>query len=335
MSSSPSALSDLINDINHATFYATSVYAFNASGGFQMERFFDPSFYPFDVIPRFDVTDSLQVLFDVATFNAKLGLVKNSTNDAVVSSTFNEVTDVFTDSNGNEINTITITADDFKNGFNMDGKQIISVGKYATLYSDFKRYVGSYFGYYGGFSSLFAAASEFNIDINNVFNGASFVRLLNGETKASTGCYIKDLSGSITISNITRQLRFAIDTNCFGNRIPGSIDPTTGYYVDGSGTAVDPSYNNNYGLEDGFIAGDLIWVPTGTKITLILDIDSEAFLPINNVGPGLAAANYSQTTVFSGDNFSQTTDATTNRITRTVQAPLLIKLADASTIAAL
>ena len=105
--------------------------------------------------------------------------------------------------------------------------------------------------------------------------------------------------------------------------------------MDGSGTAVDPSYNNNYGLEDGFIAGDLIWVPTGTKITLILDIDSEAFLPINNIGPGLAAANYSQTTVFSGDNFSQTTDATTNRITRTVQAPLLIKLVDASTIAAL
>jgi hypothetical protein len=329
-----SALAYPINNINTTTFYATTVYVFNASGGFQMERGFDPSFRPFEIIPRFDVTDSVQVLFDVATFNAKLRLYKNATNDALVSSSFDNEEDYFTASDGSEISEITISATDLKAGINVNGKQIISVGKYATLYSDFKNYVSSYFGFDGGFSSLFAAASEFNIDTTNEFNGASFVRLLNGETLSANGSYINDLSGSITISNITKLLRYAIDTNCFGNRTPGSTDEY-GYYVDGSGTAIDPSYNSNYGVEDGFVAGDLIWVPSGTTITLKLDIDSEAFMPLNNVGPALALTNYSQTTSYTGANFSQTTNATTNRITRTVQAPLLIKLVDASTIAAL
>jgi hypothetical protein len=179
---------------------------------------------------------------------------------------------------------------------------------------------------------LFAGASEYTIDINNVFDGASFARLLNGETKGTNGCYINDLSGSITISNITKLLRFAIDSNCFGNRTPVTTD-AYGNYVDGTGTAVDPSYNNNYGLEDGFVAGDIIWIPSGTTITLKLDIESEAFLPINS-RPSFTS-NYSQTTNYTGPNFSQNTSATTNKITTTVKAPLLIKLADASTIAAL
>jgi hypothetical protein len=194
------------------------------------------------------------------------------------------------------------------------------------LYSDYKNYVSSYFGFDGGFSSLFTAASEFNIDTTNVFDGASFVRLLNGETINATGSYITDLSGSITVGNLTKLLRYAVDSNCFGNRTP-DVDP--------SGTSVDPSYNSNYGVEDGFIAGDLIWVPSGTTITLNLVIDSESFLPLNNLGPAFASTNYTQTTSYTGDNFSQTTSANTNLITRTVRAPLLIKLVDASTISAL
>lgn len=324
--SGPAALSDPINDISQTGTYATTVYALSATGGFTMERGFDDiKFRAADAISRFDVTDAVQILFDVATFNAKLGLVKDAANENIVSSTFDAVDDCFK-ADGDEISSIELTATELTNGMNTDGKQVISVGKYATLYSDFKNYVASYFGFDGGFSSLFAAASEFNIDTNNVFNGASFVRLLNGETVDPSGHYISDLSGSITISNLTKLLRYAVDTNCFGNRTPDS-DP--------NGSSVDPSYNSNYGIEDGFIAGDLIWVPEGTTITLKLAIDSEAFLPLNNLGPSFAATNYSQSTSYTGANFSQTTSATTNLITRTVKAPLLIKLADASTIAAL
>jgi len=325
--SSPAALENSINtlyDSSHV--YASTVFALNATGGFTMERGFDDiKFREADAIPRYDVTDAVQILFDVATFNAKLGLVKDATNENIITSDFDEVDDCFK-SGGVEVSSVVLTATDLINGMNVNGKQVISVGKYDTLYSDFKNYVSSYFGFDGGFSSLFTAASEFNIDTTNVFNGASFVRLLNGEVVDASGRYISDLSGSITVGNLTKLLRYAVDTNCFGNRTP-DVDP--------NGTSVDPSYNSNYGVEDGFIAGDLIWIPAGTTITLKLAIDSESFLPLNNVGPAFASTNYSQSTSYTGSNFSQSTTATTNLISRTVQAPLLIKLVDASTISAL
>ena len=333
--SSPAALDNSINDIDHAGVYAESIYALSATGGFTMERGFDDiKFREADAITRFDVTDAVQILFDVATFNAKLGLVKDATNETIVSSTFDEVDDCFKAS-GVEVASVSLSSAELIAGVNVDGNQVISVGKYSTLYSDFQNYVSSYFGFDGGFSSLFAAASEFNIDTDNHFDGASFVRLLNGEAVDASGRYISDLSGSITVSNLTKLLRYAVDTNCFGNRTPSASTDASGSYVDACGNAVDPSYNSNYGIEDGFVAGDMIWIPDGTTITLKLAIDSESFLPLNNVGPSLASANYSQTTSYSGANFSQSTTATTNLISRTVRAPLLIKLVDASTIAAL
>lgn len=322
---SNTVLGSAVNDPTHAGAYAETVYALTATGGFAMERGFETiEFREADSIATFDVTDAVQVLFDVATFNAKLGLVKDATNENIVSSTFDEVTDSFRDG-ANEVTAVSVSAAEFTAGIAANGLQVFSVGKYATLYSDFRNYVSSYFGFDGGFSSLFAAASEFAIDTTNVFDGASFARLLTSEVDNS-GAYISDLSGSITVSNLTRLLRYAVDTNCFGNRTP-NVDPT--------GTSVDPSYNSNYGVEDGFIAGDLIWIPTGTTITLNLAIDSESFNPVNNVGPAFASANYTQTTSYTGSNFSQTTSATTNLITRTVRAPLLLKLVNASTIAAL
>ena len=316
-----------VNNPAHAGAYAETVYALYAAGGFEMERGFDTiQFREADAIPTYDVTDAVQLMFDVATFNAKLGLVKDGSNNNIVSSTFDAVDDRFEDGSGAEISSLSVSAAEFIAGINVDGLQVFSVGKYATLYSDFRNYVSSYFGFDGGFSSLFAAASEFAIDTDNHFDGASFARLLNGETIDPSGRYISDLSGSITVSNLTKLLRYAVDTNCFGNRIP-NVDP--------SGSSVDPSYNSNYGVEDGFIAGDLIWIPEGTTITLKLAIDSESFNPVNNVGPAFSSANYTQTTSYTGTNFSQTTSATTNLITRTVKAPLLIKLVNASTIAAL
>jgi hypothetical protein len=324
--SSPVAIDSSINNIAHTGAYATTVYAFNASGGFTMARGFDDiKFRAADAIPRFDVTDAVQVLFDVATFNAKLGLVKDASNLVIVSSSFDAVNDYFA-SAGVEVASINLSSTNLINGLNVNGLQVISVGKYATLYSDFKNYVSSYFGFDGGFSSLFAAASEFAIDTNNQFNGASFVRLLNGEAVHADGHYIADLSGSITVNNLTKLLRYAVDTNCFGNRTP-SVDP--------SGSSVDPSYNSNYGVEDGFLAGDLIWIPSGTTITLNIAIDSEAFLPLNNVGASFASTNYTQVTSYGGGNFTQSTTATTNLITRTVTAPLLIKLVNVDTITAL
>jgi hypothetical protein len=116
-------------------------------------------------------------------------------------------------------------------------------------------------------------------------------------------------------------LRHAINTNCFGNRNPAV-----------SGTAIDPTNSVNYGVADGFVAGDLIWVNTGTTVKLNLNVDTEGLNPLNNVGP---QNTLSQTTNFSSGNFSRNTTATTTNINRVVKAPLLIKLVNASTINAL
>lgn len=324
------------NDATHATTYEDSVYAFNATGGFTMERGFDDiklaaSSEPLNV----DVTHSVQVLMDVATFNAKLRLTKNSTNNAVVTSSFDEVHDYFTKVDGTELNEISLSATELKNGITKSA-QVISVGKYSTLYSGFQSYVATYFGFDGGFSSLFTAASEFAIDTDNHFDGASFKRLLNGETKATAGNYISDLSGSITISNITKLLKYAVNANTFGNRTP-----IADLAQNSSGTAVDPVDKNNYGVEDGFIAGDLIWVPAGTTVTLVLKIDTESFAPLNNQGVSNATSTATsqsqqyQSTTFTSTNFTMATSATTELIKRTCTAPLLIKLVNASTLTAL
>jgi len=313
------------------TTYTGSVYALGATGGFVMERGFDDIKLAAASEPvNVDVTNSVQVLMDVATFNAKLGLVKNSANTAVVTSSFDEVNDYFTKQDGTELNEISLSATEFKNGI-AKSAQVISVGKYSTLYSGFQAYVATYFGFDGGFSSLFTAASEFAIDTDNHFDGASFRRLLTGEAEDAAGSYISDLSGSITISNITQLLRYAVNANTFGNRTPiADLAQNT------TGDAVDPNDKNNYGVEDGFVAGDLIWVPAGTTVTLKLKIDTESFAPLNNQGVSNASATaQSQSTTFTSTNFTMSTDATTELIKRTVTAPLLIKLVNASTITAL
>ena len=131
---------------------------------------------------------------------------------------------------------------------------------------------------------------------------------------------INDLSGSITISNINNLLRHAVDANVFGNRTP-NVDP--------QGSSVDPSYNSNYGVGDGFLDGDIIWVPAGTTIKLSVGIDSESFLPINNVGPATSAdLRMSQDTNFGTGNFSQATSASVTKISRTLKAPLMIRVSN-------
>jgi len=298
----------------------SNMYTFSATGGFVMERGFDDIKYREEAaVEVYDVTDSVQVLFDVAFFNTKLGITKNPTNTQLITTQFNPITDQF-ESNNTVIDSVTMSSIEFANGL-VKPAQIISVGRYSTLYTDFKNYVGTYFGFDGGFSSLFSAASEFSIDGDNEFDSTSMLTLLTGESSEASGAYISDLSGQITIVNITKSLRHAVNSNCFGNR-----NPMTG------GTAVDPANSSNYGVGDGFVAGDLVWVNTGTLVKLNLNIDTEGFNPLNNVGPQNTLL---QVTNYSSGNFSRETVASTTNINRSVRAPLLLKLVNASTISAL
>ena len=269
--------------------YSGSVYVLPATGGFTMERGFDDIKLAEQLAPSYiDVTNAVQITLDVATFNTKLDLTS-----------FDTTTDAF------GVDEVSLSAVELTAGLTATS-QVTSVGKYATLYSDFKAYVSAYFGFNGGFESLFTAASEFAIDTDNLFTAQSFIDLLTASAEAPTGNYINALEGSITVSNIAKLLKYSVDANVFGNR-----DPTT----------------KDWGVVDGFQAGDLIWVPGGTTITLKLAIDAESFDPLNNIGSTTGATiAQTQSTSFTATNYSLTTEASTTLITRVAKAPLLIKL---------
>ena len=293
-----SAVSPAPNNAAHSGVYAgdsKDVYAFSATDGFVMERgFADIELREATTVSRFDVTNAVQLKVAASVFNDKLG-------------TFDTVDDCFK-TGGEEVSEIEFTSNDFRTALASDAA-VISVGTLSTMYSDFKTSVGTYFGFNGGFETLFAAASEFTIDdANSTFNAASLVALIGGAAaNDATHPYTKVMTGSITISNITQLLRFAVDSNCFGNR-----DPTN------SAALGDAS---NFGVNNGFLPNDLIWVPAGITVTLKLHIDAEALLPINNRG-----STYVQNTNSSSGNFVSETTATTTLIEREVKVPMLIRL---------
>lgn len=343
------------NPITYDVSYSGLVYAFYGTGGFTMDQCFNTiQLLPEAQLYQYDVTQAVQVLFDVRTFNSKLGLYKDDNNQYITSTTFDISSDSFT------VDSINISSLDFQDG--LTASQVISVGTYNTMYTDYIEFVNTYFGYAGGFSSLFAAASEFDIN-QGVFDSNSFVNLLYPYSDVS-GENVKPLTGSITISNINNLLRYAVDSNVFNNRNPATanivdasgnpIEPGSTIYdtysvssvTDGSGNASDICgnvvdnlqglYASNYGTADGFVAGDLFFIPAGTTIKLHIVIDAEISNPLNNTGStnvlnliskqdftskyGTTSANY----------FTESSTASIRNIDRTLTAPLLIKLANLS-----
>lgn len=323
-----------------------TLYAFDGAGGFEMEQGFSTiTTLPEISFNNYDLTNAVQVTLSVDYINSLLGLVKSTSTTSYSESlqTFTVAGDSTT-----SLESITITSSDFKAQLASDA-QIISVGAYAGMYTNFENYVKKYFGYPGGFASLFNQASLFDLSSNDYVNLYKLLVPISPDTTTIhdidasgdeiSGNFIKDLSGSITISNITQTLRYAVDTNVFGNRA--------------SGTSMDPNGNIiNYGVGDGFLAGDLIYVKLGTKITLDLDIEAELFSsPFNNPNEnntstftgldsvGLNTLTTSQDSaitnlVVSGD-YSSASTVTRKNINRILKAPLLIRLANPSDIAAL
>jgi hypothetical protein len=299
------------------SYYSGLYYAMVALGGYTIEQGFDTIKLALEQpMTRYDVTQALQVRFDVRTFNAKLGLLKDAQNISILDTSFNPAQDRF------PVDTITLTANEFVSG--MTAAQVISVGTYSTMYRDFSEYVNTYFGYAGGFASLFSRTSNYTYN-NGVFDASSVMNIITTQSMDASGAYVNSVAGSITIYNVNNIIRFAVDSNVFSNR-----DPVNGT------TASDPSNNANYGLGDGFFAGDLILVPTGTTITLNLGIDLEAYNPINNIGANNVSAinemsNFTQKYLLPTDagypgQYSEATSASLSKITRTLTAPLLIKL---------
>jgi len=515
--------------------YQGLFYAFDASGGFHLaEGIAKVNLAAQSDLELFDLTNCVQVMMDVRLFNQKLGVMKDlSSNTAILNindstnwmypyttlnTSYSPKDQKFFDNSGNQVDSVSINALEFATDISHGGvMSVLSVGVLATLYDDFDDYVKQYFGYAGGFASLFEAAGTFEIgegfNENKLFNLITDAShngtwtTVNGQPVFSNVSapkefeYNADISGSISINNIVKSLRFVVDSNIFGNRHPQGIEsivqnpaaiydvtvvdicsneavdnkfyindiqqPTIGltqsstntynyrfrqttasyanhpfqivdavdgtaelgnlggvevtgstvtvdgieyryidltfdsdagmdptdpsgnnkqfYYrcgthtgmggilvnhgvfdnpvsdsSDPSGnayiksftaTAIDASYQYNFGVGDGFMANDLIFVREGIRMKVEVKIDEEAFMPINNIGPlNTTALKTSQQSTF--QNFA--TDASANiilggvqdgvqavegtftlndevlrtSIKRTVQVPLVIRLAN-------
>ena len=259
------APSDQITDPNpllpELPIYQGLFYAFDACGGFHLaEGIAKVDLAAQSSLEVFDLTNCVQVMMDVRLFNRKLGVMKDvSSNTAILNtggsttwtypystlnSSYNKVTQQFEDTSGNQVDSVSIDALEFATDISHGGNMaILSVGVLATLYDDFDDYVKQYFGYAGGFASLFDSAGTF--EIGEGFNETKLFNLIatsdssgnwgydscgnpffTNDTQVGEFKYNADISGSISVDNILESLRFVVDSNVFGNRHPEGIEST-------------------------------------------------------------------------------------------------------------
>jgi hypothetical protein len=290
-----------INDILSGT-----IYSLLGLGGFKAERGLqDISMNPLTKISSYDVTNSVQVLFDVRTINTKLGITKNADNSAVIdpqviydATTGKIATDVFV-----------ITARDFITGVT-NSNQVLSVGRLSTLYSEFNTYLSSYFTIGNGFNTLFDLSNN-NGSLYTVFDASGFIQIMNGSTRNNIGQYTLDLSGSITVNNINEILDYLVYQNPFNNR-------------NGESVAID---NSPY-VKQGFIEGDLLFVPNGISVTLNVNINNNN-IHLNYVGQ-TGQNTLDSNSNYSNGYFSSNLSHTETNIKKVVTVPLLIKLVNRS-----
>lgn len=276
-------------------------YAFNAAGGFNVNQTINQiNLATADALAQYDVSGCVQVKFSARTLNTKLSIMKDSANIDVVEALYDPQTDLLlTDS-------INLCTCDFIDGINT--QSVISVGQLKYLYSDFIYTVGAYFGDPNGFSSLFSLVNEFDINSGGIFDASAFIQVVNSAQFTMQGSFVSDLSGQVNISDINKTLRYALDGNVFRNRFP--------------------SENKlNYGVVDGFIVGDLIFIPEGFTITLSIDIQQENILPINNIGPTNLDA-IDPIINWTRGYIKRTTTYTTTNITQVTTLPVLLELTD-------
>jgi hypothetical protein len=281
--------------------YVGEYYVFDTSGGFTIEEGFqDISLTNFPV-EKFDVTNAIQLHYSVRRLNDKLGIIKDESNNVVL-----DLLNYDNTKKAFNIDQITITSEEFLNNINTNS--VISMGNMSSLYSDFNYTVMKYFGDPLGFATIF---NYDNFTVNNgVFDASSYINLINGITFNMVGNYITDLSGYVTLYDINNNIREACKYDLFTNRYPPE----------------------NYSLFDGFIAGDLIYIPNGFTVTLTMNIQAEPYAHIRNIGPtNLSLINNQINYVDTSSNTSKVTTYSLTNITQTFTVPILLVLTDTDT----
>lgn len=294
--------------------YTGVAYVLDSIGGFSIDQSF-PQVQLNNGLPisQYNVTDAMQIKYNVRTMNEKIGVIKDQYNNQVLEVIYYDASNqTLVDDYGNNKESVTVSSTDFLK--NLITSNIISMGKMSSLYNDFNFTVLQYFGAPAGFSSVFQNVSQFSIN-QGIFDASAFINLVNNITfDGITGSVISPLDGYFTVNNLNSHLKFICGSNVFGNR------PVNGY----NGT--------NYTPFNGFMPGDLIYIPNGISITLSIEIEPEPYSHISNVGPlNLKSidnmVNYSKPQ----NNIHKITTSTITDITQTYSVPILIVLENLDT----
>ena len=194
------------------------------------------------------------------------------------------------------IDTLTITAAEFASA--ITESQINTVGKFETIYADFAQYVDEFLNYEEGFSSIYYMEEPLHMK-NEEFTSKELFNLITKQTNNSYGTY-NEIFGNINIYGVNNLLSNAKKLNIFGNRAD----------------------SNN--ISDGFLEGDIVYIPYGIDITLTLELDANN-LRLNDMGKA-NIERMNKLYDYDDGNMCQTTIANIYRIQRNVKMPLFIKL---------
>jgi hypothetical protein len=229
-------------------------YVIIANGGYSMTQTFPEIEYigtnGTDLTRLYDLTHTLQLAYDVRIINEKLGIYKDASNNYIIDDTDTRIKDDTLD------DYVVLTVDDFLD--NINASQVISLGKYSSLYKEFTRKTNTYFGYADGFPKIFDANGASSIGSGDL-SANDIINLLTDKHLDASGNLVYKLNGVINIYQLTNILNFVVENNPFHNR-------------------------DNKTRRDGFIAGDRLLIETGITISLDLTTFNASYIssPVYN-----------------------------------------------------
>jgi len=237
-----------MTDISAGRYVGSHYVCYIGNGGFfNTITLQDISFEDQTVIRRFDLTETVQINYDVRLFNEKIGLVKDASNQQIITTQYDASSNKFS------IDSFEISFQEFKQ--QVTHERVVSVGKLDRSFIDFEIYLNRYFHYADGFNTLLTQESYKDLS-NNDFDKHMFVSLLSDTREDTSGNIVPTFQGSIQLKEINNVLQRLTNFDTFNNR-------------------KDLSYNQS----NGFIEGDLILINPGITFSLQLIIKQESFIP--------------------------------------------------------
>lgn len=289
-------VTDSSNNVTDSSCNCYQLFVLDASGGFTIQQNLqDVSLNEQIPLALYDISSAIQIRLGVRSLNSALGIEKDDANRNVVQTTYDASSEMFSP-NDLSYNTTTLLE-------SISEESILNIGRMSTLYSDFNYTVEKYFGLPAGFSDLFAEEHARTLN-NGVFDISGLYSIMTGNNFNIQGSYVSDLSGAFFIDNMSEKFRYLVDTDIFNNR-----------------------HSAGYGVADGFIENDLIYLSDGITVTLRVNIEEEAYSPKNNIGPtNLQAVDASINYFDASNNVRKVTTYSTTNITQSYTVPILFIL---------